>query len=94
MTHPVLPALDPPSSRSVKLDITLIARRSADRSGTRHWRRGADTQVRPRKRRAAPRRGHLWRGNVARASVQQFMVVHAFTHRSISSRVGAAHVFI
>ncbi|KAI8468529.1 MAG: SacI homology domain-containing protein [Monoraphidium minutum] len=30
--------------RSVELDVTLIARRSADRSGTRHWRRGADTQ--------------------------------------------------
>ena len=25
--------------------ITLIARRSAQRAGTRHWRRGADSQV-------------------------------------------------
>ncbi len=33
--------------RSVVLDISLIARRSADRSGTRHWRRGADLQVGP-----------------------------------------------
>ncbi|GBF98164.1 hypothetical protein Rsub_10576 [Raphidocelis subcapitata] len=30
--------------RSVDLNITLIARRSIDRSGTRHWRRGADAQ--------------------------------------------------
>eukprot|EP00877_Chromochloris_zofingiensis_P011352 jgi/Chrzof1/6470/Cz18g12080.t1 len=29
--------------KSVKMDITLIARKSVDRSGTRHWRRGADT---------------------------------------------------
>lgn len=27
-------------------NITLIARRSAQRAGTRHWRRGADPQVR------------------------------------------------
>lgn len=27
-------------------DIVLVARRSADRCGTRHWRRGADTLVR------------------------------------------------
>jgi len=30
--------------RSVELDVSLIARRSVDRAGTRHWRRGADNQ--------------------------------------------------
>lgn len=29
--------------KAVSLTLTLIARRSADRAGTRHWRRGADT---------------------------------------------------
>lgn len=28
-----------------RLSLTLLARRSLDRAGTRHWRRGADTQV-------------------------------------------------
>ena len=40
-----LPPSIHPLQRSVELDITLIARRSIDRSGTRHWRRGADSQV-------------------------------------------------
>lgn len=31
-----------PDARTVTLDVSLIARRSADRAGTRHWRRGAD----------------------------------------------------
>lgn len=31
--------------KSVTLCISLIARRALDRAGTRHWRRGADTQV-------------------------------------------------
>jgi hypothetical protein len=31
--------------KAVSLTLTLLARRSADRAGTRHWRRGADTTV-------------------------------------------------
>jgi hypothetical protein len=30
---------------SVVLDLALVARRSMDRTGTRHWRRGADFKV-------------------------------------------------
>lgn len=30
--------------RTATLDVALIARRSADRAGTRHWRRGADAR--------------------------------------------------
>ncbi len=31
--------------KGVILDITLVARRSTERIGTRHWRRGIDMQV-------------------------------------------------
>lgn len=39
-----LPAL--PLGGDTSATITLIARRSSQRAGTRHWRRGADPQVR------------------------------------------------
>ena len=37
-----------PVGRDTHLAVTLIARRSVQRAGTRHWRRGADPEVRAR----------------------------------------------